>query len=389
VLVCDFTPGLVSRILDVYKDFAKKPEIVLVRRRRSDPFSYTGNHKAAETQLFADREVAVHPEVIPIPVKLEDRDNLVQLACRSFLAVAYLLNVLLLLPLFARDRSVRVVHAHFLLPQGLAGLLISRAARAPLILTATGSDVYYLAMHALPRKLMRCILFPKSSRIIAVSQDLYKRLQTLGCRNLTYVPNCVEMPRWVPEGQHNSRKILFVGNLVTAKRPHVLIHAFDRVARQIPDATLTVVGNGPILKDLEVLASKLGLLGRTRFTGYMDSKQLGSIYRESGIFVLPSVREGLSTALLEAMSFGLRIIVSEPAGSGIIENGVNGLIFRVDDVDELAMRILWMIENPAESSRLSSTARSICELEYARSVVAPKLEQLYSEVCHSDCCRSE
>jgi len=286
-----------------------------------------------------------------------------------------------LLPRLALD-GIDLVHAHFLLPQGLAGVLISRATGAPLVLTAAGSDVNVLATHTLMREIIQHIIFPHS-QVVAVSQPLLRKLEALGCRNIRYIPNCVEMPADHVAVQQLS-KILFVGHLIPEKRPDVLVRAFSKVASQVSDATLTVVGSGPMQKDLQTLTSNLGLVRRVCFTGYLNDEELMPIYKESGIFVMPSVSEGLSVAVLEAMSFGLRVIVSEPAGSEIIEDGVHGLVFRVDDVDELVGRILWVIKNPAKSSQLSSNARSLCEREYAVSVVAPKLEQLYAEACSRD-----
>jgi glycosyltransferase involved in cell wall biosynthesis len=167
------------------------------------------------------------------------------------------------------------------------------------------------------------------------------------------------------------------------KRPQVLVRAFQKVASKFPDATLTFIGPGPMRRPLESLVSELGLANKTLFTGYLREDKLSELYNRSSTFVLPSSGEGLSLALLEAMSFGMCIIVSESAASRVIRDGVDGLIFRLDDVDDLARKILWLFENPNESQRLSANARLKCEREYSMEVVAPKLEAIYARILAS------
>jgi glycosyltransferase involved in cell wall biosynthesis len=368
VLICDFEPGLLNRVLAVYNGFRTRPDVILIRRRRGDFVSNPHVSKTIEIPL------AVEPEMDPLrhPAKLFP----------TFARTAiYLVYLVFLLPRLVLNGRVHLVHAHFLMPQGLAGLIVSQFTRAPLILTAAGSDVHVLATHTLPREIIRRLLFPHS-HVLAVSQALLGELKTLGSKNSNYLPNCVQMPVEHGAGKKLCR-ILFVGTLIPEKRPDVLIRAFSKVTSKVSEATLTIVGTGSMLRTLEALASNLGLERRIFFTGYLNDRQLMPIYEESGMFVLPSTGEGLSLALLEAMAFGLRIIVSKPAGAGIIEDGVQGLVFPVDDVDELARRMLWVLENPVDSSHLSSGARSICERQYSISAVAPKLEQLYAELCNN------
>jgi glycosyltransferase involved in cell wall biosynthesis len=229
---------------------------------------------------------------------------------------------------------------------------------------------------------MRYVLFRDSNHVVAVSLDLLSRLKGLGCANASYVPNCVEMVDDQVNAEDTLKhSILFVGSLIPKKRPTVLVYAFHRVASLIPDATLTIVGSGPMYQQLEELASGLGLKHRISLTGQLRQEELADLYRKSSVFVLPSSGEGMSLALLEAMSFGKCILVSEAADHGVITNEVNGLIFRLDDVEDLTRKLLWVFENPKKSRELSANAKAKVERDYSVLKVAPRLEQLYVSTC--------
>jgi len=364
VLVCDFDIGLLHRILAVYEHFSEKPRVLLIKKRRGS---------LSKRDAFSKIEIPLRADV--------DASTPVRMFGAVVRASVYLFYVFLLLPSIARNRPINVVHAHYLLPQGLAGALIARAVKAPLILTATGTDMNILAKRRIPRWLMRRVLFQNASLIIAVSQGILKEVQNLGCHHAIYLPNCVEIDKNRGlEQSLNAHNIIFVGSLTKLKRPHVLIQAFRRVADEVPDATLTIAGKGPLRQSLEDMTSRLHLTEKVTFAGYIEGEKVVQLYREASVFVLPSAAEGLSLALLEAMSFGKCVVVSERAHSGVIQDRVDGLIFRFDDADDLAGKLLWIFENPERSKRLSVNARQKVEREYSLEAIAPRLEQLYGEV---------
>jgi glycosyltransferase involved in cell wall biosynthesis len=300
-------------------------------------------------------------------------------------ASLYLATVILLLPIIALSDQFDLVHAQYLRPQGLAGVMISKISGKPLILTATGTDVNLLAKNYLARIIMRDVLFPTSARIVAVSHDLFRQIEDLGGKHVVYIPNYVAKHEdrgiALSKRAHN---LLFVGTLEKVKNLEVLIRAFREVVRDLPDSTLTIAGLGPMLHPLEQLSISLGLEDRVSLVRYLSGDALSRTYEASQIFVLPSIREGLSVSLLEAMSFGLGIVVSETANSGVIENKVDGLTFRTGDVRDLAEKIRWLFTNPSKLEQMANNAKRKCSVEYSLETVAPKLESTYREVLLED-----
>lgn len=367
LVICDFEAGLLDRILAVYDHFIDRPDITLLRSARTnEALSISGVTRIIRIPFRVDRRA---PRVgILIALEMFVRASL------------YLTTVVFLLPIITWSCTFDLIHAQYLLPQGLAGVLISRITGKPLVLTATGTDVNLLSKNRLARVLMRGILFQKSMQIIAVSNALYKQLEELGCRRITYIPNYVATREDVSTSCDTSmHNILFVGTLEKVKNLEVLIQAFRVVAGRIQDARLMIAGMGPMKRSLESLTASLCLKDRVQFVGYLEREALSKAYRESQIFVLPSLSEGLSVSLLEAMSFGKGIVVSEAANPSVIQNGIDGLTFHTGDADDLAGKMLWLFRNPAKLAQIGANARTRCRVEYSLQAVAPRLEKIYSE----------
>jgi glycosyltransferase involved in cell wall biosynthesis len=148
---------------------------------------------------------------------------------------------------------------------------------------------------------------------------------------------------------------LYVGRLVPAKGVHVLGAAW---LRQRSDATLVVVGEGP-------LGPELAALPRTRFLGALPRADLASAYAAAELALVPSVPtprflEPWGLVCNEAMYQGRPVIASASVGAvagGLVRDGENGLVVAPNDERELASAIERLLADPALRSRLGATAR--------------------------------
>jgi glycosyltransferase involved in cell wall biosynthesis len=364
--VCDFQYGLLSRILDVYRFFEKPPRIVLARGGRKFP---------------TDPRLTVHFESIPVSVNgLEDVGlaGALSVICS---AIGYLLFSLILCLRIRRSRHViGLVHAHYVLPQGLFGLVIARFLRVPLIVTVSGTDVNIMMKRIAITRALCLFVLNHAHATIAVSKPLRRWLYQFGVAHCTYVPNSVDTSstRSLGESMHADR-ILFVGRLTTNKRPLILIRAFDEIAREIPTATLLMCGDGPLKQTVEGEIVKRGLEGKVKMFGWVSPRFVNELRSKAGLFVLPSASEGLSVALLEAMAAGQTIIVSQnESHAAVIEDGKNGLLFQLDDSGHLANQIRLAIADKSLRVRLSRSALRLCQTEFSNAVVAKALENVYS-----------
>ena len=110
------------------------------------------------------------------------------------------------------------------------------------------------------------------------------------------------------------------GRLIEKKGLPVTIRAFEVFVRQHLNATLTIAGEGPLLRELETLARELKIAERVSFTGFISQEQLREIYYRSHIFLHPSQtgrdgnQEGIPNSMLEAMVTGLPVFATEHGG---------------------------------------------------------------------------
>jgi glycosyltransferase involved in cell wall biosynthesis len=174
--------------------------------------------------------------------------------------------------------------------------------------------------------------------------------------------------------------VLFVGNLYQqpAKGIDILLKAWKEVSADRPEAVLKVVGEGD-LTAYQAYADKLGIANSVRFPG--KQTDAAAFYREAQVFVLPSRREGMSNALMEAMLAGLPCVATDISGSqDLIQNGVNGLLVPPADIPALAKAIGHLLAHPAEALQMGVQARkTIIEKNDIR-VVADEYIALYGKL---------
>jgi glycosyltransferase involved in cell wall biosynthesis len=101
-------------------------------------------------------------------------------------------------------------------------------------------------------------------------------------------------------------------------------------------------------------------------------------YRWASVLLLPSRREGMSNALLEAQSWGIPAVVSDiPGNREVIEDGVNGLVAPVGDAVGLAERTVLLLEEEDRRCAMGARARALMTSRYSVESVADRVEALY------------
>ena len=173
----------------------------------------------------------------------------------------------------------------------------------------------------------------------------------------------VELKNEFPMSE-NKLKLIAVGRLVTLKGFDVLVRALDEVVNQnVHDFLVLVVGEGEERLRLEKLIRDLKLGSYIKLIGLRYD--VIALMKSSDLFVMPSLYEGLSIAMIEAMACGLPIIASAAPGiKNFIKNEQNGFLFPLQDHKALAQRILRLVSDKSMRCRLSRGARKTFEREY-------------------------
>lgn len=178
----------------------------------------------------------------------------------------------------------------------------------------------------------------------------------------------------IPDGH---RVVGTVTRLSIDKGTRCLVEAANRVLERVPGTTFLVIGDGPERPRLEAAALRLGLGGRMRFLGFRSdaAELLGAL----DCFVLPSVTEGSSFSLLQAMAEGLPIVATAVGGTlDVLRHGHNGWLVPPRDPRALADGIVALLEQPALRRGLGEHAR-LASRAYDMGYYAERLAAVYRE----------
>jgi glycosyltransferase involved in cell wall biosynthesis len=170
-------------------------------------------------------------------------------------------------------------------------------------------------------------------------------------------------------------RVMFTGRLHPQKNLPMLLDAWSEVSRHSP-ANLILVGPGNDRQTLTERAAALGLTDRVQFTGAVDNP--ADYLRAADIFVLPSVAEGMSNSLLEAMATGLPCVVSGIGGNiDLITDGATGRLVAEATPAAWSRALLELLGEPATAQRMGAAARQRIDEEFALKVVVDRYVALY------------
>lgn len=267
----------------------------------------------------------------------------------------FALMPLRLLVAFLRLRSaIDVVHIHQHSPFGLIAILLTLLIRKPVITKLPNVGDYGvpgLRHSALGRFRTRVLLM--SDALVAMSTVSIRELATVHYppQRILRVPNGVTTDysanaRLGDSDHTGDCRVVFAGRLSPEKRLDTLLTAWSKVASRTARAVqLEILGEGPCGPAIQTEVERLGLRASVRMHGHVDDVR--NRLQHCHIFVLPSTHEGNSNAVLEAMGAGLPIVAT-PVGGTPMQVGPDGaqLLVPVGDADQLADRLLMLIEQP-------------------------------------------
>lgn len=266
-----------------------------------------------------------------------------------------------------RERRIDVIHAHWLLPQGMIARRLSRRCGIPYVITSHGGDLFGLRGR-LPTWLKRKVAAGCAAMTV-VSGAMRDEAQRLGLRppRIDVLPMGVDMQhRFVPDMNtpRAENELLFVGRLVPKKGVRYLLNALPRVLAAKPQVRLTVAGFGPEEAALKAQAKALGIENAVDFRGPMRQADLPDLYRRAALFVAPFVRdasgdqEGLPVALMEAIGCGCPALVGDVAGvRDLLGADVCDVVIDPQDADAFAAAVLAALDAPARARERAQALR--------------------------------
>jgi glycosyltransferase involved in cell wall biosynthesis len=166
-----------------------------------------------------------------------------------------------------------------------------------------------------------------------------------------------------------------IGRLVPAKGHAILIEAFSRIADRLPEATLKIVGYGPLEDQLRAQIRRLGIDGRVTLAGRTDDT--ARVFQSLDVFVFSSVNEGLPLVIMEAMAAGLPIVSTRIGGvSEVAPESLFPWFCTPGDPSALASAVLQAAQS-AELARIGAEGRRIAASRHGIAQMSEAYEALY------------
>jgi glycosyltransferase involved in cell wall biosynthesis len=282
--------------------------------------------------------------------------------------------------------DIDVIHTHQALWEAVAtGLARSFLGGKP-TLVQPASAGYYGEADELSRTraagmLQRVIL--KNTGFAAISAEIEHRWHELGVEpaRIVRMASGVDADQFRPGASSVEAsllprpRVIFTGRLHPQKNLPLLLEAWTEVARKSA-ANLILVGPGNDRQQLVEQAGALRIADRVQFTGAVDDP--ADYLRAADVFVLPSLAEGMSNSLLEAMATALPCVASSIAGNtDLITDGQTGRLVQTASPRDWSEAILALLDNPPEARRMGEAARRRIDLEFALHVVVDRYLELY------------
>lgn len=217
----------------------------------------------------------------------------------------------------------------------------------------------------------------------------FQQRRDLPAQKIVAVPNGIPVDRFEPASaearqrlratlgvQEGTRLAGFVGRLTWAKDHATLVHAFREVIGRQPDTALVLIGDGPLRPALETLVRAEGLAGRVFFLG--DRNDIHTLLRGLDLFVMSSVTEGYSVALLEACASALPIVATHVGGNPeIVREGINGTLVAPGDPAALAAAMVGILGDENRALAMGRAGRSWALQHGSLGAMATRYAEIY------------
>ena len=291
--------------------------------------------------------------------------------------------------------SLDLLHVHYAIPHSVSALLArqmmaSRGHNLPFITTLHGTDI---TLVGLDRSYLPITRFgiEQSDGVTAISSYLRDRTrEAFGITSeIEVIRNFVNCDVYVRDpalvdvmrgryAEPNEKLLVHLSNFRPVKRIRDVVEIFARVAREVP-ARLMLIGDGPDRSVAEYLARKHDIQDRVYFVGKQDN--VNELLPLADLMLMPSEMESFGLAALEAMACGVPTIATDVGGvPELIDDGRNGLLFGVGDVDSMAAAAIGLLRDEPRLRQMSDAGRKTAQDHFCASRVIPFYEEYYDRV---------
>ena len=289
--------------------------------------------------------------------------------------------------------NIDILHVHYAIPHAYAGYMAKQMLKRegielPMITTLHGTDITLVGSHPNYKEAVTFSI-NESDGVTAVSESLKRdtlRLFNID-REIDVIPNFISLKKHTEPkeckrsvmARPDERIITHISNFRKVKRVEDVVRVFAKIQEKIP-AKLIMVGDGPDREIADQLCKNLGIKKRVLFLG--NTSDIEQILCFSDLFLLPSMSESFGLSALEAMVAGVPVVSSNAGGiPEVNEEGVSGFLCEVGDIDTMAARALYILEDEARLKEFKKGALEVAK-RFDEEKIVPMYEALYFDVIH-------
>jgi N-acetyl-alpha-D-glucosaminyl L-malate synthase BshA len=290
-----------------------------------------------------------------------------------------------------------LLHVHYAIPHSVSALLArqmlaQRGKHLPFVTTLHGTDITLVGMDRSYLPITRYAI-EQSNGVTSISSYLKKVTEeNFGITNhIEVVHNFVNCDVYKPFADDEARakarvrfatpdEFLFMhlSNFRPVKRIADVVHIFARVAKQLP-ARLALIGDGPDRSTAEWLAHSLGIHDRVHFLGKQD--RVSELLPLADLMLMPSEMESFGLAALEAMACQTPAIATRVGGvPELIDDGINGLLFPIGDVDAMAATSVALLTDPERHQAMRKASRKTAQDRFCSTRILPRYVEFYESL---------
>ncbi len=290
-----------------------------------------------------------------------------------------------------RKEQVELIHAHEF-DANVQGAFVAALSGIPFVATVHGKNYFWERF----RRRLAYRWVSRRATMVAVSQNLKRFIiEKVGTspdrikvvyNGVDAVPHCEQADvnrcrreLCLPEGDHI---VGVVGNLYPVKGHQYLIDGIPSVLEKCPNTSFVFAGRGQLEKELKEQVYRLGLDKRVHFLGLRQD--IPRILAMLDVFVLPSLSEGLSMAILEAMIAGKPVIATQVGGNPeLVLDGETGFLVPARDSQALATSLAILLTNRQQAVQFAERGKRRAEGQFSLATMVRAYQTLYDECLQS------
>jgi glycosyltransferase involved in cell wall biosynthesis len=294
-----------------------------------------------------------------------------------------------------RKEKIHIVHAHWIIPQGIIAYLIHKIYHTPYIVTTHGGDIYGLNNKIILAMKKMILENAKSITVVsnAIKEEIHKKINP--SLKVEVISMGVDAKLFNPDKFDESLKkkykingpfLLFVGRLAEKKGVQYLLKALPTIIKVFPKTVLVVIGEGTLKYELVELAKELNISKNVIFTGSINNSDLPKYYATADIFIGPSIQlndgdtEGLGLTFVEALLSGCIPIGTNVGGiSDVIQNEKTGILIDERNPKSIANSVMRLLKENKLIKSIKKNSREMTIKKFDWPVIKLAYKDLYSD----------